>query len=265
MPRFDTKPIDRSGVLLGAAVGLLGACTTAPPAPPPPAIEEVPAEALNADVTQATIDKTVCVSGYAASLRPSSTFTKGIKARLVAAQGIPVGDAGSKCRSSWEGMPATRETSCSSPWRARKGPRRRTGSSAGFETWCAAGALRCCARLSAPRDLLRLAGSVSTPHAGAVRLAGRPLAGAPAMGREPKCSSSDLARHWPPAEAMHGGLHRCPAGSRRPRCGPGGYAEGQGLAGAITAAARTGLFIVCRPVEAAGQHVQKEAAHELVR
>ena len=53
----------------------------------------VPTEALNPDVRQATIQQTVCVAGYTASVRPSTSYTNGIKARLLREQGLPVADA----------------------------------------------------------------------------------------------------------------------------------------------------------------------------
>ena len=53
------------------------------------AAPSVPAEVLNADVTQDTIQKTICVPGYTATVRPSTSFTKGIKVKLLREQGLP--------------------------------------------------------------------------------------------------------------------------------------------------------------------------------
>ena len=39
--------------------------------------------ALNPDVTEATIEQTICVSGYTKSVRPGTTYTNGIKAKLL--------------------------------------------------------------------------------------------------------------------------------------------------------------------------------------
>ena len=45
-------------------------------------------EVLNHDVTQETIDQTICVRGYAKSVRPSVNYTNGVKAKLMREQGI---------------------------------------------------------------------------------------------------------------------------------------------------------------------------------
>ena len=47
----------------------------------------VPAEALNPDVRQETIQQTICVPGYAASVRPSTSYTTGVKAKLLRERG----------------------------------------------------------------------------------------------------------------------------------------------------------------------------------
>ena len=39
--------------------------------------------ALNPDVTQATIAQTICVAGYTASIRPATSYTNGIKVKLL--------------------------------------------------------------------------------------------------------------------------------------------------------------------------------------
>lgn len=39
--------------------------------------------ALNSDVNQATIQQTICVSGYTKSVRPSTTYTNGVKLKLL--------------------------------------------------------------------------------------------------------------------------------------------------------------------------------------
>lgn len=49
----------------------------------------VPTEALNPDVRQETIQQTICVPGYAASVRPSTNYTSGVKAKLLRDQGLP--------------------------------------------------------------------------------------------------------------------------------------------------------------------------------
>lgn len=45
--------------------------------------------ALDSDVTQATIQQTICQKGYSSTVRPSTTFTNPIKFRLMAQRGIP--------------------------------------------------------------------------------------------------------------------------------------------------------------------------------
>ncbi|MEP6875849.1 MAG: hypothetical protein ABI887_15930, partial [Burkholderiales bacterium] len=51
--------------------------------------KSVPAEALNLDVRQETIQQTICVPGYTASVRPSTTYTNGAKLKLMRVQSIP--------------------------------------------------------------------------------------------------------------------------------------------------------------------------------
>lgn len=50
---------------------------------------EVPLEALNPDVREDTIQQTICVPGYAASVRPASSYTNGVKAKLLRDRGLP--------------------------------------------------------------------------------------------------------------------------------------------------------------------------------
>jgi hypothetical protein len=44
---------------------------------------------LNADVTQETLQQTVCTPGYTASVRPSASFTNGVKLKLLRERGEP--------------------------------------------------------------------------------------------------------------------------------------------------------------------------------
>ena len=44
--------------------------------------------ALNPDVTEETLDQTICVTGYTATIRPSTSYTNGIKKKLLREQGI---------------------------------------------------------------------------------------------------------------------------------------------------------------------------------
>jgi hypothetical protein len=52
------------------------------------AAQAVPQSLLNPDVTQQTLSSTVCLSGYTKSLRPSTTYTNGVKRRLMLEQGL---------------------------------------------------------------------------------------------------------------------------------------------------------------------------------
>lgn len=49
--------------------------------------------ALNPDVSQSTIQQTICVKGYSATVRPSTSYTNPIKYRLMQQEGIPESDA----------------------------------------------------------------------------------------------------------------------------------------------------------------------------
>ncbi|MEO7117290.1 MAG: hypothetical protein ABIZ18_15725 [Caldimonas sp.] len=48
---------------------------------------------LLAEVTQANIDRTICVSGWTATVRPSTSFTRGLKRIMLARAGLPTNDA----------------------------------------------------------------------------------------------------------------------------------------------------------------------------
>jgi hypothetical protein len=45
-------------------------------------------EVLNPDVRQETINETICQPGYTKSVRPSTTYTNGVKRKLLREQGI---------------------------------------------------------------------------------------------------------------------------------------------------------------------------------
>jgi len=44
--------------------------------------------ALNPDVTEATVSQTICIPGYAKSVRPASNYTRAAKAKLLREAGI---------------------------------------------------------------------------------------------------------------------------------------------------------------------------------
>ena len=48
------------------------------------------AQALNPGVTQANIGSTICVSGWSATIRPSTAYTGALKRRLLRQAGIPM-------------------------------------------------------------------------------------------------------------------------------------------------------------------------------
>lgn len=52
---------------------------------------EVPSTVLNPDVTPDTLQQTICSNGYTRTVRPSSTFTNGIKKRLMREQRLDYG------------------------------------------------------------------------------------------------------------------------------------------------------------------------------
>ena len=76
----------------GAASGVVAASIDAAAADPPDSVAQR-SEVLNADVRQDTISSTICVAGYTASIRPSSSYTQGVKFKLMQAQSIPRADA----------------------------------------------------------------------------------------------------------------------------------------------------------------------------
>ena len=50
--------------------------------------QAVPGYLLNPDVMPATMSQTICTSGYTKTVRPSTSFTNGIKKRLMREQGL---------------------------------------------------------------------------------------------------------------------------------------------------------------------------------
>ena len=99
-----TKAAPQHGMLPGVKLqrllsvlllAVLAACSSLPTAPEQTsavaesAQQEIPTEALNPDVHQDTIRQTICTAGYAASVRPSTTYTNGVKLKLMREQEIP--------------------------------------------------------------------------------------------------------------------------------------------------------------------------------
>lgn len=84
-------PVDAFRAACAGILIALAACGT-PPQPPSPApsprssasaTQAVPPAALNPDVRPDTVRSTICVPGYTASVRPSTSFTTGVKLRLL--------------------------------------------------------------------------------------------------------------------------------------------------------------------------------------
>ena len=90
------RGIPRLLVALAATV-LAASCATTSVLAPSVEIEAPvrlePVGAFNADVTQATIHQTICVPGWTAKVRPSSSYTSGIKSKLMREQGVPQSEA----------------------------------------------------------------------------------------------------------------------------------------------------------------------------
>lgn len=53
----------------------------------------VPPEALNPDVRQSTIAETICTPGYTKDVRPSTTYTNGVKFKLMRERGLDTANA----------------------------------------------------------------------------------------------------------------------------------------------------------------------------
>ena len=94
-----------SRALMLAALVLAG-CTSAPVAPPaaPPGQPELsarlarspfkePPGVYSSAVHQANIDSTICVSGWTATVRPSTSYTQALKKRMLESQGIAWAEA----------------------------------------------------------------------------------------------------------------------------------------------------------------------------
>jgi len=94
----DHRPL-RLLLVLGFSLALWGCATppiTAPSAEPDAEIAALrakyPPGAINEDVTQDNIQHTICVSGWTATVRPSTVYTNGVKKKLMREQGLPEPD-----------------------------------------------------------------------------------------------------------------------------------------------------------------------------
>ena len=89
-------------IVLAFLLATLAACSSVPPVRDGavPVAEQaialnIPEEVLNPDVRQDTIKQTICVPGYTASVRPSTTYTNGVKQKLMRQQSIAIETVGS--------------------------------------------------------------------------------------------------------------------------------------------------------------------------
>lgn len=97
MPLWPATRQWRSRIGGLCALLFLASCASHPPGQPPEnavaSTNRTPPGAINEDVTQANIGQTVCVPGWTATVRPSTTYTNGVKAKLLREHGLPVADA----------------------------------------------------------------------------------------------------------------------------------------------------------------------------
>ena len=100
-PTFQSFAVSLLVITLAAACTHLEPRPTPPPPTPPPNAADLPCIqtphgciSLNPDVTPATIHETICVPGYTKSVRPSTTYTNGVKRKLLRKSGLPDTDAG---------------------------------------------------------------------------------------------------------------------------------------------------------------------------
>lgn len=80
-----SPPADRAPAAVGAATDVRPVW--------PGDVMPAPPGGLNPDVTQATIGQTICVAGWTATVRPSSTYANGVKAKLLREHGLQPSDA----------------------------------------------------------------------------------------------------------------------------------------------------------------------------
>ena len=82
-----------SSLLVALLLGCAGLPTAPEVARDVSGVAAVPLDMLNPDVRQANVQETICVSGYTATVRPSTTYTNGVKAKLLRELGLPPADA----------------------------------------------------------------------------------------------------------------------------------------------------------------------------
>ena len=91
MNQFNARRLTNSlrNAVICTAV-LLASCATVQPQAP---AVVVPVEALDPDVRPDTIDQTICVAGYTASVRPATSYTNGVKLKLLRESGTAAENA----------------------------------------------------------------------------------------------------------------------------------------------------------------------------
>lgn len=118
--------------LIAAALGMLTACASPPTssnAVVPMAVaaqQAAPEETLNSDVRQDTIQQTICIAGYTASIRPSTTYTNAVKLDMLREQGLPASVASDfeldhRVPLALGGHPRNRQNLQLQPWEGKDG------------------------------------------------------------------------------------------------------------------------------------------------
>jgi len=82
-----------SAIAVALLLGCSGFPATPELAPAASSAAVVRVEVLNPDVHQANIQDTICVPEYTATVRPSTTYTNGVKTKLIRELGLPPADA----------------------------------------------------------------------------------------------------------------------------------------------------------------------------
>lgn len=101
LPPFMNTRTSRTLLSQVLPVLVLVGCATTAVAPPATRDEPsatsitraTPQGALNDDVTQANVQQTICVPGWTSTVRPSTSYTNGVKSKLLREQGLPQSDA----------------------------------------------------------------------------------------------------------------------------------------------------------------------------
>ncbi len=124
----------RRHLLLLALAAALAGCSTVPQGARTPEqarpTSRVPARALNPDVRPETVQQTICVPGYTASVRPSTSFTNGVKLKLMRDSNLPADRASDfeldhRVALALGGHPRALENLSLQPWEGEAGAKRK--------------------------------------------------------------------------------------------------------------------------------------------